>query len=307
VCAGHTGAVTLIQRFGSALNLNVHFHMIFVDGVYVAEGSSAPLFLAARSPGAGELQALVQQMAGRIGCLLEKRGPIERDADSAWLSGEPVQAGSLDALIGHCIIWRIAVGPRAGQKVLTLQTMAAQDEGEWRSGAAQAGGFSLHAGVSIKPGQRAKLERLCRYVSRTPLAQDRLMLSGSRQVCYGFRTPWRDGTTHVVLALHGSLRARVTPAGRGKASKRTTSTAQGAEQAGLSRHVALRWARRLKRVFGIEIESCARCGSRLKIVASIEDPGVIARMLAHRDRALDKPQEQRVLHAARAPPGQSAV
>jgi len=30
---GHTGAVTLIQRFGSALNLNVHFHLVFVDGV----------------------------------------------------------------------------------------------------------------------------------------------------------------------------------------------------------------------------------------------------------------------------------
>jgi hypothetical protein len=67
--------------------------------------------------------------------------------------------------------WRIAVGPRAGQKVFTLQTVAAQGEGEGRSGAAQAGGFSLHAGVSIKPGQRTKLERLCRYVSRSPLAQ----------------------------------------------------------------------------------------------------------------------------------------
>jgi hypothetical protein len=32
---GDTGAVTLIQRFGSALNLNVHFHMIFIDGVYL--------------------------------------------------------------------------------------------------------------------------------------------------------------------------------------------------------------------------------------------------------------------------------
>ena len=31
-----TGAVTLIQRFGSALNLNVHFHMLFLDGVYVS-------------------------------------------------------------------------------------------------------------------------------------------------------------------------------------------------------------------------------------------------------------------------------
>jgi hypothetical protein len=32
--AAHTGAVTLIQRFGSALNLNIHFHMLFLDGVY---------------------------------------------------------------------------------------------------------------------------------------------------------------------------------------------------------------------------------------------------------------------------------
>jgi predicted transcriptional regulator len=51
--------------------------------------------------------------------------------------------------------------------------------------------------------------------------------------------------------------------------------------------VALRRARCLKRVFGIEIEACARCGARLQIVASIEDPAVIARMLAHRDRVSD--------------------
>ena len=86
--AGHTGAVTLIQRFGSALNLNVHFHMLFVDGVYVTEGSGAPVFRAVRSPGAGELQVLVQRLAEGIGRRLEKRGLIERDAESAWLSGE---------------------------------------------------------------------------------------------------------------------------------------------------------------------------------------------------------------------------
>ena len=162
--------------------------MIFADGVYVTDGRAAPVFRAVRSPAAGELQALVQQMAERIGRLLEKRGLIERDAESAWLSGEPVQAGSLDELLGHCITWRIAAGPRAGQKVFTLQTVAARDEGEGRSRAAQAGGFSLHAGVSIRPGQRAKLERLCRYVSRWPLAQDRLTLSATGQVCYGFKT-----------------------------------------------------------------------------------------------------------------------
>jgi hypothetical protein len=33
---GKTGAVTLVQRFGSALNLNIHFHMLFLDGAYLA-------------------------------------------------------------------------------------------------------------------------------------------------------------------------------------------------------------------------------------------------------------------------------
>jgi hypothetical protein len=44
----------------------------------------------------------------------------------------------------------------------------------------------------------------------------------------------------------------------------------------------MNWARRLKRVFAIEIEQCAGCGGRLKVIASIEDPEVIERILAHR-------------------------
>jgi hypothetical protein len=112
-----------------------------------------------------------------------------------------------------------------------------------------------------------------------------------------------------VLAPHSSVRARITPAGRGKGGDSTErgGTKQGAQRPGLPRHVALRWAQRLKRLFGIEIEACARCGARLKIVASIEDPGVIVRILAHRDRASGRAQPGRALHAARAPPGQSAV
>lgn len=98
------------------------------------------------------------------------------------MSGDAAQAGSLDDLIGHSITYRVAVGPRAGQKVFTLQTVPAQGEGEGHNGAALAGGFSLHAGLDIDVGQRAKLERLCRYVSRPPLAVDRLALTASGQV-----------------------------------------------------------------------------------------------------------------------------
>jgi hypothetical protein len=49
------------------------------------------------------------------------------------------------------------------------------------------------------------------------------------------------------------------------------------------------WARRLKRVFGIEIETCARCGGTLRIIASIEEPAVIAQILSHLRRTAPQP------------------
>ena len=41
------------------------------------------------------------------------------------------------------------------------------------------------------------------------------------------------------------------------------------------------WARLLKRVFDIDIEHCPHCGGTMKIIAAIEDPSVIAKILAH--------------------------
>src|SRR5215468_4725029 len=41
------------------------------------------------------------------------------------------------------------------------------------------------------------------------------------------------------------------------------------------------WARLLKRVFDIDIEHCPNCGGALKIIAAIEDPPVIIKILSH--------------------------
>ena len=62
--AGHTkataqtGSVTLIQRFGSALNLNVYFHMLFLDGVYADNGHGKQRFHRAKAPSHDELNTL---------------------------------------------------------------------------------------------------------------------------------------------------------------------------------------------------------------------------------------------------------
>ena len=81
---------------------------------------------------------------------------------------------------------------------------------------------------------------------------------------------------HGVFAPHSRWRAEVTPAGRGNRVPLALDARTPAE-----RHRALTWAQRLKRVFGIEIATCAQCGGKVKVIASIEDPAVIAKILGH--------------------------
>jgi hypothetical protein len=262
---------------------------LFLDGVYGTDGADRPAFRHVAGPDANDLQGLVEQIAARVGQVLEKRGLIERDIENAWL-GAGAEPGPPDDLIGHSIAYRIAVGPRAGQKLFTLQTVAPRLQGlEYApNGAVRASGFSLHASVDIAANQRPKLERLCRYVSRPAVASERLALSASGQVRYQLKTPYRDGTTHTVLEpldFMARLAALVPP----------------------PRQVAMNWAQRLKRVFGIEIEGCARCAGKLKILASIEEPQVIARILWHLQRTVPEQYPSQLPLGARAPPVQASL
>jgi hypothetical protein len=52
------------------------------------------------------------------------------------------------------------------------------------------------------------------------------------------------------------------------------------------------WARLLKRVFDIDVERCA-CGGKLKIIAVIEEPAVIERILTHLGLAAQPPPRAR--------------
>ena len=82
---------------------------------------------------------------------------------------------------------------------------------------------------------------------------------------------------HGVFAPNHHLREQVTPARRGRRH------AARAQECPVDRHAAMTWARRLKRVFKIEIETCEICGGQMKVIAAIEDPSVIKRILTHLD------------------------
>ena len=61
-------------------------------------------------------------------------------------------------------------------------------------------GFSLHAAVRCGADDRQALEQLCRYITRPALANERVQTNAAAQVVLKLKTPWRDGTTHLVMS-----------------------------------------------------------------------------------------------------------
>ena len=117
----HTEAVTLIQCFGGAVNLNVHFHMLVLDGVYVERPDGTLRFRWVKAPTSAELTALARTIARRVGRYLERRGLIERDAETTYLSFEGADEDPMHQLLGDSITYRISVGPQRGRKVFTCR------------------------------------------------------------------------------------------------------------------------------------------------------------------------------------------
>lgn len=100
------------------------------------------------APSPQALEGLIQTISQRIGSYLEREGLLVRDIDNSYLQLEPPDESALNDLLGHSITYRIAVGPQAGRKVFTLQTVPAREEDNRNNQLAKANGFSLHAGVA---------------------------------------------------------------------------------------------------------------------------------------------------------------
>jgi len=98
-----------------------------------------------------------------------------------------------------------------------------------------------------------------------------------------------------VFAPNSTLRAQLTPGRRGRRA------GKDADKTSAQRRAAMTWAQRLKRVFRIDIETCGHCGGALRIIAGIEEPSVIKRILEHLARRDAGLLRQRT-PAPRAPP-----
>jgi hypothetical protein len=310
------GSVTFLQRFGGSLNLNLHYHFVFLEGVFVDRAAHGlkPRFRPAVPPTDADITTVLQKISRRVIRVLRKLGYLESGTEDVVPTGydpasdeDPELARTMAASVQQ----RITFGERAGQRVRRIGS-GFGDEGEspnlTGTRCASVNGFSLHANTHIPAHRRDELERLLRYTARGALSLERLDVNADGDLLYTFTRPWSDGTTgiklsplelmeklaalvplprmHLVryggcLAPHSNLRAAIIP----------TPRQQGLEEPeGGTASPNWTWARLLKRVFAIDMERCPVCQQgRLRIIAAILERSVIEKILQHLKLAVDPP------------------
>ena len=313
---GQSGCVTVIQRFGGGLNLNVHFHTLVLDGVFFTDGDGETLcFRPTPPPTDDEVGVVLATIYTRVRRLLRRRGFDAGDVELSRL--DPVlEESPVLGISSASIQGRIALGPRAGARVWRVGEEP--DAPSMLSSAprhAHVAGFDLHANVAVPAADRARLEQLCRYLLRPAVAQDRLQLMGDGRVLLTLKTSWRDGTRHLlfeplelleklaaitprprinlvlnhgVLAPHARWRARVVAYGGvpAEVSAPPSPSAHAGDETMSPkppRHWA--WANLMRRAFDIEVLACPRCGGRLRLIATGHHPSVPRRPARRADRA----------------------
>ncbi len=276
--------------------------------VFYRHTDGVPVFQAVLAPTAEQLQTVLTRIITRLLKMLTRHGALMEDAPGIPSLADPDGDPALAPLHAAACTYRIALGPRAGQKVLTWKAPSlhlASPEAPHPQGCVSAQGFSLHADTRCGPHQRQTLERLCRYITRPAIGHKRLSRTPAGEVVLQLKTPYRDGTTHLVMSpleflqrlaalvprprlhlirFHGvlapnaALRPQIVP---GETDQTTVSSKEAGDSLAASTRARLSWAQLLKRVFAIDRATCPQCGGPLTLIAAIDDPAVIVKILAH--------------------------
>jgi hypothetical protein len=306
IADGRSGAAVIVQRFGAALNTNIHAHAMVLDGVFAEDAARRLRFHPYPPPADAEMDAVLSTIVRRVRRLLVRRGVWEDEAGDPWAEADPVLAG----LTGAAVRGRRVLGPQAGAPVRRcgaspdLAALPVPRRGPCH---AHADGFDLHAGVTVPARDRARLERLCRYALRPPIAADRVRLTESGQVLLELRHRWSDGTTHLqfeplellerlaaltprprinLILYHGVLGARSAwrrrlGDGPAPAAPEPAVTPPAERPPAARPRTNLLWAQLMARSFGLDVLSCPRCGGHFELIALIETRTVIERILTH--------------------------
>lgn len=282
---------------------------IFPDGVWHAvAGSDVPTFQRIRSPTQREVEeptlAVRRRVLRRLGRLGVLRAGLEDASCDLVREREPVLAGCMTASLFD----RVAVGERAGELVMRLRDEVVEVRGNGIR-CAVADGFNVHAATTVATRDRGRLERLCKYILRPAICNERMQRLESGEVLLTLKKRWNDGTfaklfqpqdlISKVIALlpapgtnlvrfHGQF----APGARWRpvitavaAAKRKQASASRDEQ---QRHRCIFWDLLMKRSFAIDALAC-ECGGRRELIAVIEHKPTVRKILEHdRDQVVDQ-------------------
>ncbi len=186
--------MTVVQRFGGALNLNVHFHTLLLDGVYARDAQSGRLrWHRVGIPSTRTIEQLVVRIADRAEEWLSEQGYGNDEEE------EPDPDDGQAVLQAAAVMGRAAMGSRRGRRARRLQVLGGRPY-RLPPQCASCDGYGLHAGVVIGARDRKGLERLCRYIARPPLAKSRLETRQDGTVVIRLKQPWADGTGAIQLS-----------------------------------------------------------------------------------------------------------
>jgi hypothetical protein len=190
---GQTGAITFVQKFGGALNCNVHFHSITPDGLYVPTAAGDLSFVPLEPPSGQDVARLGRRVFRRLTKIATRYLAKRQDE---YIDPDDEQATLLNAL---SVALRPPVRP---QRALPL---GGAEQSEHQSLAEElctaAGGFSLHLARTVEPHDRQGLEGLCRYGLRAPFSQRRLSVLPNGKVRYELARHWPtpSGVTELIM------------------------------------------------------------------------------------------------------------
>lgn len=309
VAAPLPGAITFIQRSGSALNAALHLHILSIDGVYSTPEADRlkPHLRAIAGPSDEDVGIVVEKIAKRTVRLLRRHGYLDIDPDFVMRpdADDMFQGNTaITAALGASVQNKIAFGPRAGQYVRKLgKGFGFEGESPLVKGikCATVNGFNLQAATYVGPEQRHRLEELVAYMTRPPLANDRLSVGENGNLIYKMKRTFSDGTQAILLSpmeLIEKLCAMVPPPRAhqqlytGVFSSHSKwrhlvvldpEARKGFNPVIVDKHKVKnhRRARLLKRIFKIDIGVCPKCGTDLEIRAAVHDREEIKRYLRH--------------------------
>jgi len=276
----YPGAVTFIQRFGSALNLNVHLHCQVSDGVYVKYGEGKIRFIRVPSPSPAEIRHITIKIAKRVHRCLEKRmHDLECDG---LLAKEPLLAKCYAASIRYLS----ALGIKSGKPLLRLISPELIKEDVFEEGTVL--GYNLHASPAIDAHDRQGLERILRYMGRPPLSSHRLQLApDGKNLILHLKTPWRDGTSRILLSPFELLERLVAlipyprknqiryhgflgPNAKAR-SELVLKPMELSNEGTCTKILRPNFAELMSKIFGIDILACSRCHSRMQVISFVRD------------------------------------